>query len=71
MSGIEATEAIAILAVFLGGTVLGVIAIVSIAIRREERRLSLSGAAPDPAARGARLLMRVGRRGDRIWTQWS
>src|SRR6516164_9451298 len=47
MSGIEATEAIGILAIFLGGIVLGVVLIVSAAIRREDRRFSLSGAAPD------------------------
>jgi hypothetical protein len=35
------------LAIFLGGIVLGVVLIVSAAIRREDRRFSLSGAAPD------------------------
>lgn len=67
MSGIEATDAIGILAVFLGGMVLGVVLIVAAAIRREDRRLSLSGAAPDFMTRGARILMRVGSRGRRIW----
>jgi hypothetical protein len=69
MSGIEATDAIGILAVFLGGMVLGVVLIVAAAIRREDRRLSLSGAAPDFMTRGARILMRVGSRGRRIW-EW-
>ena len=67
MRGIEATDAIAILAIFLGGMVLGVVLIVSAAIRREERRFSLSGAAPDVLTQGARILIRVGSRGERIW----
>jgi hypothetical protein len=67
MRGIEATDAIAILAIFLGGMVLGVVLIVSAAIRREERRFSLSGAAPDFLTQGARILIRVGSRGERVW----
>jgi len=67
MRGIEATDAIAILAIFLGGMVLGVVLIVSAAIKREDRRLSLSGAAPDVLTQGARILIRVGSRGERIW----
>jgi hypothetical protein len=67
MSGIEAAEAIGILAIFLGGIALGVIAIVAAAIRREEHRFSLSGAAPDVLTRGARMLTGVGSRGERIW----
>jgi hypothetical protein len=69
MSGIEATDAIWILAVFLGGIALGVVAIVSAAIRREDRRFSLSGAAPDSLTQGTRILVRFGSRGDRIWEQ--
>ena len=69
MSGMEATDAIAILAIFLGGIVLGVVLIVSAAIKREERRLSLSGAAPDALTQGARMLIRVGRRGERVWVR--
>jgi len=67
MRGIEATDAIAILAIFLGGMVLGVVLIVSAAIKREERRFSLSGAAPDFLTQGARILIRVGSRGERVW----
>jgi len=67
MRGIEATDAIAILAIFLGGMVLGVVLIVSAAIKREDRQLSLSGAAPDVLTQGARILIRVGSRGERIW----
>ena len=69
MSGIEAAEAIGILAIFLGGIVLGVVLIVSAAIRREDRQFSLSGAAPDFLAQGARIVMRVGSRGERIWVR--
>jgi hypothetical protein len=67
MSGIEATDAIWILAIFLGGIVLGMVVIVSAAIKREERRFTLGKAAPDALTRGARMLIGVGSRGDRIW----
>jgi hypothetical protein len=67
MRGIEASDAIGILAIFLGGIVLGVVLIVSAAIKREERRLSLGGAAPDFLTQGARILIRVGSRGERTW----
>jgi hypothetical protein len=69
MSGIEAGDAIAILAVFLGGIVLGAVVMVSVAVKREDRAYSLSGAAPDFATWGARMLIRVGRRGSRVWEQ--
>ncbi|GEM_PF-4645153 len=67
MSGIEATEAIALLAIFLGGVVSGVIVLVSLAIKREDRRLSLSRAETGFVTRGARVLTGVGSRGERIW----
>ena len=67
MSGMEAADAIGILAIFLGGILLGVIAIIAAAIRREDRRYSLNGAAPDTLTQGARMLIGVGRRGERIW----
>ena len=67
MSGIEATDAIWILAIFLGGIVLGVVLIVSAAIRREERRFTLGKAAPDVLTQGARMLIGVGSRGERVW----
>jgi hypothetical protein len=66
MSGIEATDAIWILAIFLGGIALGVVLIVSAAIRREDRRFSLGGAAPDVLTHGARIVIGVGSRGERI-----
>ena len=49
-------ELIAILAIFLGGAAIGVVVAVSRAIKREDRRLTLTGSAPDAAARGARVL---------------
>lgn len=56
MSGIDAAMAIMLLAVFLGGVMLGVIVIVSVASRREDRLRSLAGEAPGPACQGARVL---------------
>ena len=55
-----AAVAYLILAVFLGGVTLGIIAMVAVAVRREDRLYSLSGAAPGAAARGARFLTRFG-----------
>ena len=60
MSGSAASVGYFILAAFFGGVTLGVMAILAIAIRREDRRYSLSGAAPGAAARGARWLTRFG-----------
>jgi hypothetical protein len=60
MSGNAASVAYGILAGFGVGTVIGVIAMVAVAIRREDRRFSLSGAAPGAVARGARVLTRFG-----------
>ena len=75
MGGSNAGLAIVTLAVFLSGVVLGVIGMVSLAVRREERRYSLFGAAPDAAARGARLLTGLGGRGitvsQRSRGQWA
>jgi len=63
MNGSAASVAYLILAVFLGGVTLGVVAMVSVAVRREDRLFSLSGAAPGAAARGARRLTRFGSSG--------
>jgi Na+-driven multidrug efflux pump len=62
MSGGVAAEVIAILAMFLGGVACGVVVIVSRAIKREDRKRSLTERAPDAAARGARVLTGVGSR---------
>ncbi len=61
MSGSSAASvAYLILAVFWGGFTLGVLAAVALAVRKEDRRFSLSGAAPGAAARGTRRLTRYG-----------
>jgi hypothetical protein len=48
------------LAIFLGGMVLGVLAAVAVAVHREDRQYSLSGAAPGMVARGTRRLTGFG-----------
>lgn len=63
MSGSAAFEAYGILAGFGMGIVIGVIAMVTVAIRREEKRWSLSGAAPGPMAGGGRWLTGLGSAG--------
>jgi hypothetical protein len=60
MNGSAASVAYLILATFLGGVTLGIVAMVAIAIKREDRLYSLSGVAPGAAARGARFLTRFG-----------
>lgn len=65
MSGIEVVTAMVILFAFAIGIVLGVVLIVSIASRREDRFFSLWGKAPDAACQGARRLLGVWVRGDR------
>jgi len=59
MAGIVAMT----VALFLGGIVTGVIVVVALAVRREDRRYSLEGEAPDRISRSARMLNGVGRRG--------
>ena len=72
MSSSAASVGYFILAAFFGGVTLGVVAMMAIAIRREDRQYSLSGAAPGAAARGARRLTRFGGAGShyrpRGWT---
>lgn len=51
-----------IIALFLSGVLSGVIVVVALAVRREDRRYSLTGEAPDRLSRGARRLNGVGRR---------
>lgn len=60
MSGSAATVAYVMLAVFFGGVTLGVVAMVAVAVRLEDRLNSLAGAAPSPVARGARRLTGLG-----------
>jgi hypothetical protein len=50
------------IAVFIAGAVLGVIAVVAIAVRREDRRYTLAVDAPDRLSSSTRRLTGVGRR---------
>jgi len=50
------------IAVFLSGMVMGVIAVVAIAVRREDRRYTLAVEAPDRLSRNVRRLTGVRRR---------
>lgn len=62
MDGIE-LAAIMILVGFLGGIMATIIAIVSVASRREDRRYSLTADTPDVICTAARRLTGVGVRG--------
>ena len=59
MAGVVVAVAIA---VFLGGIVVGIIAVVAVAVRREDRRYTLAGEAPGRLARGTRRLTGMHRR---------
>jgi hypothetical protein len=48
--------------VFGTGMMVGVVAMIAMAVRREDRRYTLTGNAPDAAARGVRRLAGVGLR---------
>jgi hypothetical protein len=52
-----------IVALFLGGVVTGVVVVVALAVRREDRHNTLAGAAPGLLASSARRLNGVGSRG--------
>lgn len=68
LRGMEVREAvmagvvIAAAAVFVFGIVLGVIAVVAVAVRREDRRYTLAGEAPDRLSRNTRRLTGLARR---------
>lgn len=57
MGGSVSMVAILITVLVLSGVTLGAVAMVSVGSRREDRRFSLSGAAPGVVARGARRLV--------------
>ena len=59
MAGVVVAIAIS---VFLGGLVTGVIAVVAIAVRREDRCYSLASDAPDRLSGNTRRLTGLGRR---------
>jgi hypothetical protein len=72
MNGSMAAAGFIFLAIFLGGVVIGIVAVLAVAIRREDRRYSLSGAAPGMAARGARRLTGFGGSGSHFLPRgWS
>jgi len=48
--------ALAAFAVFAAGVTTGIIGVVTVAIRREERNLTLTSEAPDPVTRAGRRL---------------
>ena len=50
------------IAVFIAGLVMGVIAVIAIAVRREDRLYTLAGDAPDLMSKTTRRLTGVGRR---------
>ncbi len=63
MGGGGVAEVIVMLAIFLGGVTGGALVIMSMAIKREDRRRSsLTGSALDPLARGTRVLTGLGSR---------
>jgi hypothetical protein len=62
-----AVVAYVILATFFGGVTLGVVAMVAIAVRREDRLYSLSGAEPRAAAHGMRWLTRFCGADSHLW----
>ena len=53
---------VVIIALFLGGIAVGVIGVVAVSVRREDRHYSLGGDAPDRVSQSARWLNGVGRR---------
>ena len=59
MAGVVVVTAVS---VFLGGLVMVVITASAIAVRREDRRYTLAGEAPDRLSRSTRRLTGVGRR---------
>jgi hypothetical protein len=72
MKGIEVMVAILLLIAFGGGIVTGVVVIVSVASRREDRRYSLTKAAPGPACEATRWLVGARVLGDGfVSSDWS
>jgi hypothetical protein len=63
MNGSAASVAYWILPLILGVLAIGVLAMVALAVRREDRKYSLFGAAPGVATRATRRLTRFGAAG--------
>jgi hypothetical protein len=62
LEAIMASVVVVAVAVFIAGVVMGVITVVAIAVRREDRRYTLAVDAPDRMSRTTRRLTGVGRR---------
>lgn len=62
MDRIMVAVAIGMGLVFGTGMMVGIVAMIAMAVRREDRRYTLTGRAPDAAARGVRRLTAVGLR---------
>jgi hypothetical protein len=62
LEAIMAGVVVVAVVVFITGLVVGVIAIIAIAVRREDRRYTLAVDAPDRLSRTTRRLTGVGRR---------
>ena len=63
LEAIMAGVVVVAVTVFIAGLVVGVIAVIAIAVRREDRRYTLAVDAPDRLSRTTRRLTGVGRRG--------
>lgn len=68
MSGLDVGVAILLLIAFIAGIAGGLVLVVSVASRREDRLHSLTGAAPGPACEGARRLVGAGVLGDHFFS---
>ena len=66
MAGSAVAAGYVFLAVFMSGVVFGAVVMVALAVRKEDRRYSLSGAAPSAAVGGVRRLTGFGSSGPRI-----
>jgi hypothetical protein len=62
LEAIMAGVVVVAVTVFIAGLVVGVIAVIAIAVRREDRRYTLAVDAPDRLSRTTRRLTGVGRR---------
>ena len=59
MAGVVIAVAVAL---FLGGIVIGTFTVIAVAVRREDRRVTLAGEAPDRLSRNTRRLTGLSRR---------
>jgi hypothetical protein len=62
VAGVVVVEATSVFAVFVCGGIAAVMGLAAVAIRREDRRLTLTGQASNWLLRGVRRLMGVGLR---------